>query len=93
MSESRKMIDVIREEWSIACDGDEMDMANWAIRWGNPLMGAAERRVLNAELQAEVDRLQRIESAAMAYSNKMNRTMEDAEPEYNILQEALQSTD
>jgi len=47
------MLDVVQEEWSIACDGDEMDMANWAIRWGNPLMGSLARRVLIGELVEE----------------------------------------
>ena len=51
------MLDAVREEWSIACDGDEMDMANWAIKWGNPIMDAMERRVLNAELQEENNKL------------------------------------
>jgi len=34
-----------------------MDMANWAIKWGNPLMGAMERRVLNRELKAKIQGL------------------------------------
>jgi len=69
MKASRKMLDVVREEWAEACDGDEMDMANWAIKWGNPLMGAMERRVLNRELES---RIQGLVEALEKYADRNN---------------------
>ncbi len=59
MPKTRKMLDAVKEEWSIACDGSDDDMCAWAMKWGNPLMGALERRVLNAELISKVERLQK----------------------------------
>lgn len=53
------MKEVVREEWSTACDGDEIDMANWAIKWGNPLMDVLARGVLNDELKKENNKLRK----------------------------------
>ncbi len=55
MSESRKMLDAVHEDWVLACDGRDQDMCAWAVKWGNPLMYALARRVLNGELQKQLE--------------------------------------
>jgi len=75
MTDARLMKDAVREEWNLACDGDEMDMANWAIKWGNPLMDALERRVLNKKLEKEISLLNLALTMSKATSDELSERL------------------